>query len=164
MEPPISSAKTDFAHPEQHTSPDAESRGRKRRRDPISITLTRPNQSPAESCTLRGRCRHRSSSRLGITSCSSSRARKTTSSPSKRRLLGVIVLRAENHRRGQSPSRSRSPGNPQVEAAGKRRRQRTRSRSRNHDRRQASSPVGQSQKAPFGLVYLHPQDKPREED
>lgn len=167
MELPTFSAMADFSTPDHYTScgltsPDPESRGRKRRRDPISFTFTRPDHSPsAESCTFRGRSRHRSSSRLTVLSSrASSRARHTSPSPSKRRLLGIIVIRPENRRRSQSPSRSRSPGAPEMAtaAASKRRRQRTRSRSRPHGRDGTFSLVGQSQKAPFGLVYLRAQD------
>lgn len=167
MEPSTFSAKTDFSVFEHHTSrglstPDPEPRGRKHRRDPVSFTFTR-----GESCTaFRGRCRHRSSSRLAVASSrANSRAGHSPSSSSKRRLLGIIMLRPENHRRSQSPSRSRSPGMvPEAAAApaGKRRRQRTRSRGRQHDRDGSFSPVVvQSQKPPLGLVYLQAQESPR---
>lgn len=171
MEQPTFTAKTEFLIPDHHmplglSSPEPESRGRKRRRDPISFTFTRPNHSPSvESCTLRGRCRHRSSSRLAfISSRASSCARHASSSSSKGRLLGVILFRAENHRRSQSPSRSRSPGDHEMASASKRRRQRTRSRSRKHNRDGHPSPAGPSQKPPLGLVYLHAQDSPRRKD
>lgn len=165
MEAPMLSAKTEFSVPEHHTSrglstPDPEARGRKRRRDPISFTFNR-----TESCTtFRGRCRHRSSSRLAIVSSrTNSSAGHSPSASSKRRLLGIIVLRPENHRRSQSPSRSRSPGMPEtaVASASKRRRQRTQSRSRQHDRDGVFAPVSQAQKPPVGLVYLRAQDNPR---
>lgn len=154
MEPPT------FSIPEHYASrglstPDPESRGRKRRREPISFTSTR-----AESCSFRGRCRHRSSSRLAIVSSrANSRAGHTPSASSKGRLLGIIVLRPENHQRSQSPSRSRSPGMPEMAPAStsKRRRQRTRSRGRQHGRDGTFSPVVQSQKPLLGLMYLHAQ-------
>ncbi|KAI0009725.1 hypothetical protein F4779DRAFT_581190 [Xylariaceae sp. FL0662B] len=102
-------------------------RGRKRRRSPpgpLGVTAT---QIPSgESATLRGRCRHRSTSRLDI-SRNTSRLRSGSLSPTRKKLLQIVQL---NRHRSQSPSRSRSPN---AQEPTKRRRQRTSSRSRKHD-------------------------------
>ncbi|KAI1470833.1 uncharacterized protein F4812DRAFT_280477 [Daldinia caldariorum] len=113
---------TTFSSPE----PDSQ-RGRKRRRSPPEALAVAAARVPsAESSTFRGRCRHRSSSRLDI-SRNTSRLRGGSLSPTRRKLIRVVQL---NRHRSQSPSRSRSPNT--LEAP-KRRRQRTQSRSRNHE-------------------------------
>lgn len=124
--------------------PDSETRGRRRRRDPVpfSTALRRPHHDPSvESSTLRGRGRRRSPSRSNllpasrISSCSHKEA--TTTEELTRRFPGMmVVMRSENHQRSQSPSRSRSPGPgnklSEVMFSMARRRQRTQSRSREH--------------------------------
>lgn len=149
MERHVFPTSVEFFSPKQHTSgglapQDPEARGRKRRRDPVHITFTRPQHNPSAGSTLRGRCRHRSPSRLAIASRTNSHATRDASpSASKRRLVAVITLRPENHRRSQSPSRSRSAGDPNMMFA-KRRRQRTQSRSRPHIEKETFSPITQS--------------------
>ncbi|KAI2607509.1 uncharacterized protein GGS25DRAFT_523029 [Hypoxylon fragiforme] len=111
------------------SSPEPESqRGRKRGRSPpggaLAVTATRIPS--AESATFRGRCRHRSTSRID-TSRATSRLRGGSLSPTRRRVIRVVQL---NRHRSQSPSRSRSPNGQE---SSKRRRQRTQSRSRNHE-------------------------------
>lgn len=135
MERQVFPTSVEFFSPKQHASgglaaQEPEARGRKRRRDPIHVTFSRPQHNPSAGSTLRGRCRHRSPSRLAIASRTNSRTTRDASlSASKRRLVAVITLRPENHRRSQSPSRSRPAGDTNVVSA-KRRRQRTQSRSR----------------------------------
>lgn len=155
------------SHPGCLSPTDPEIRGRRRRRDPVPVytALHRP-QHPVESSTLRGRRRCRSLSCMNndnnFLSLSASRAaspravrhhhhhHETTTTAlaeddalKKRRMLSVVLLRPENHRRSQSPSRSRSPvlEKSQKKAQGMlsssssiaaRRRQRTQSRSRPH--------------------------------
>ncbi|KAI3402123.1 hypothetical protein diail_52 [Diaporthe ilicicola] len=148
----------EFFSPKQHVSravasPDPEARGRKRRRDPIQVTFSRPHHNPSTGSTLRGRCRHRSPSRLANASRTNSRSTRDASpSASKRRLVAVITVRPENHRRSHSPSRSRSARDPNVMSV-KRRRQRTQSRSRFHDGKE-SSPIRQSQGTTIELGFL----------
>ncbi|KAI1075620.1 hypothetical protein F5B20DRAFT_381718 [Whalleya microplaca] len=113
---------TTFSSPE----PDSQ-RGRKRRRSsPDSLAVTATQIPSGESATFRGRCRHRSTSRLDL-SRATSRLRCTSLSPTRNKLIRVVQL---NRHRSQSPSRSRSPN---TQEPTKRRRQRTRSRSRKHD-------------------------------
>ncbi|KAI1403378.1 hypothetical protein F4819DRAFT_451233 [Hypoxylon fuscum] len=114
---------TAFSSPE----PDNQ-RGRRRLRSPpdtLAVTATRLPST--ESATFRGRCRHRSTSRLDA-SRNASRLRGGSLSPTRRRYLRVVQL---HRHRSQSPSRSRSP-NTNQESSG-RRRQRTQSRSRIHN-------------------------------
>ncbi|KAI2636974.1 hypothetical protein GGS26DRAFT_463671 [Hypomontagnella submonticulosa] len=113
---------TTFSSPE----PDVQ-RGRKRRRSPPETPAVTATRLPStESATFRGRCRHRSSSRLD-SSRNPSRLRGCSLSPTRRKLIRVVQL---NRHRSQSPSRSRSPN---AQESSKRRRQRTQSRSRNHE-------------------------------
>lgn len=154
------------------SSPDPEARGRKRRRDPLNLSsLQRQhNTARAESSTLRGRCRHRSPSRLAIMTSMSSHPgtgpgnaagqdppASPTSSPETRRFLSVIMAWPENHRRSQSPSRSRSRGGGRTKAElfplamTARRRQRTQSRSRRHGREEAFATVRSSPRSPLGF-------------
>ncbi|KAI1481435.1 hypothetical protein K445DRAFT_18373 [Daldinia sp. EC12] len=113
---------TTFSSPE----PDNQ-RGRKRRRSPPeTLAVTTARIPSAESATFRGRCRHRSTSRLDL-SRNTSRLRGGSLSPTRRKLIRVVQL---NRHRSQSPSRSRSPN---TQEASKRRRQRTQSRGRNHE-------------------------------
>ncbi|KAJ0118161.1 hypothetical protein J7T55_014614 [Diaporthe amygdali] len=159
MERQVFQASIEFFGPKQHASmalnyPEPETRGRKRRRDPIQVTFRRPNHNPSTGSTLRGRCRHRSPSRLAIASRANSRGtRDVSSSASKRRLVAVMTVRLENHRRSQSPSRSRSAGDSNVMLA-KRRRQRTQSRSRSHNGEEMFSPIKQSPGATIELGFL----------
>ncbi|KAI0387586.1 hypothetical protein F5Y04DRAFT_7845 [Hypomontagnella monticulosa] len=120
---------TTFSSPE----PDVQ-RGRKRRRSPPETLAARLPST--ESATFRGRCRHRSSSRLD-SSRNPSRLRGGSLSPTRRKLIRVVQL---NRHRSQSPSRSRSPN---TQESTKRRRQRTQSRSRNHETesKTASDPI-----------------------
>ncbi|KAI1409346.1 hypothetical protein F5Y13DRAFT_92626 [Hypoxylon sp. FL1857] len=102
-------------------------RGRKRRRSPPGTLAVAAARLPStESATFRGRCRHRSTSRLDA-SRNTSRLRGGSLSPTRRKLIRVVQL---NRHRSQSPSRSRSPNTQEYS---KRRRQRTQSRSRNHE-------------------------------
>lgn len=113
--------------PSNLASPEPESRGRKRRRSPLRLTLVSGQTPSGESATLRGRQRHRSTSLLNISSRATSMSlRDASHSPSRRRLLCVMHL---ERKRSQSPSRSCSPNGKDVP---KRRSQRTRSRSRSH--------------------------------
>jgi hypothetical protein len=149
MERQVLSTSVDFFSPKPHASsvltpPDPEARGRKRRRDPIHLTLSRPQHNPSTGSTLRGRCRHRSPSRLALASRTSSCGMRDASpSATRRRLVAVITLLTENHKRSKSPSRSRPGGDPNVMSA-KRRRQRTQSRSRPYDEKDTFSPIRQS--------------------
>ncbi|CAN8102179.1 unnamed protein product [Discula destructiva] len=139
-------------------SPDPEARGRQRRRDPLNLFAIPRHNPSRESSTLRGRCRHRSTSRMNLVTLTSTtaasqhgRSHRGDRSPERRLLAaGVIVVRAEGprrcrRRRGQSPSRSRSPGRGSGSGSGKvaevlvvspvvgkRRRQRSQSRGRRH--------------------------------
>lgn len=148
----------------QHTSgvlpsPEPEARGRKRRRDPIHLTFSRPQHNPSVGSTLRGRCRHRSPSRLAIASRTNSRGMRDASpSVSKRRLVAVITLRPENHKRSKSPSRSRPGGDSNVFFA-KRRRQRTQSRSRPYDEKETFSPITQPPGTAIELGFLSVQEQ-----
>ncbi|KAI1106951.1 hypothetical protein F4804DRAFT_255486 [Jackrogersella minutella] len=113
---------TTFSSPE----PDGQ-RGRKRRRSPpetVAVTTTRLPST--ESATFRGRCRHRSTSRLDV-SRNTSRLKGGSLSPIRRKLIRAVQL---NRHRSQSPSRSRSLN---TQETSKRRRQRTQSRSRTHE-------------------------------
>ncbi|KAI1775226.1 hypothetical protein F4818DRAFT_42776 [Hypoxylon cercidicola] len=110
------------------SSPEPDQRGRKRRRSPPeALAVTTARFPSTESATFRGRCRHRSTSRIDG-SRNTSRLRGGSLSPSRRRFLRVVQL---NRHRSQSPSRSRGPNTNQESS--KRRRQRTQSRSRNYD-------------------------------
>ncbi|KAI1461474.1 hypothetical protein F4805DRAFT_284176 [Annulohypoxylon moriforme] len=109
------------------SSPEPDSRGRKRRRSPPDTLAVTTNRLPStDSTTFRGRCRHRSSSRLDV-SRNTSRLRSGSLSPIRRKLIRAIQL---NRHRSQSPSRSRSLNGQE---SSKRRRQRTQSRSRDHE-------------------------------
>lgn len=143
-------------HPTCLSPTDPEARGRRRRRDPVPVytALHRPQHVEASTLRGRGRCRSLSSQnviRLSASSRATSprRARhlhhkqeaamSAEDGSKKRRLLGVLLLRPENHRRSQSPSRSRSPvlekkahGTFSSPSMAARRRQRTQSRSRPH--------------------------------
>ncbi|KAJ1333620.1 hypothetical protein MN608_03612 [Microdochium nivale] len=105
-------------------------RGRKRRRSPPDTQREDTHLISEESATFRGRCRHRSTSRLDA-SRASSRFRGGSLSPSRKKLLYIANI---HRRRNQSPSRSRSPA---AMDAPKRRRQRTRSHSRDHHHKSA---------------------------
>lgn len=141
---------------------DPEARGRKRRRDPIHVTFSRPQHNPSTGSTLRGRCRHRSPSRLAVASRTNSRGvRDASPSTSKRRLVAVITLLPENHRRSKSPSRSRPGGDPNMLSA-KRRRQRTQSRSRPYDERETLSVITQPRGTTIELSFLFAQEKEEE--
>lgn len=141
---------------------ESDSRGRKRRRDPIHVTFSRPQHNPSAGSTLRGRGRHRSPSRLAIASRTNSRGTRDASpSASKRRLVAVITLRPENHRRSKSPSRSRPAGDPNAVAA-KRRRQRTQSRSRPHNEEEALSPNTQSRGTAIESGFLSTREHKKE--
>ncbi|KAH7030929.1 uncharacterized protein B0I36DRAFT_349092 [Microdochium trichocladiopsis] len=105
-------------------------RGRKRRRSPPDLQREDTHLVSEESATFRGRCRHRSTSRLDL-SRASSRFRGGSLSPSRKKLLYIANM---HRRRDQSPSRSRSPA---ATDASKRRRQRTRSHSRDHPHKSA---------------------------
>lgn len=117
------------------SSPDIDvQRGRKRRRDPkppFSVGSTQ--QVPSGEGTLRGRRRHRSTSRFLATSSSRPGShqsiRNASPSPSKKRMLRVLKI---ERRRSQSPSRSRSAHHHDKDDPTRRRRQRTQSRSRTH--------------------------------
>jgi len=100
-------------------------RGRKRRRSPPDLQREDTHLISEESATFRGRCRHRSTSRMDL-SKASSRFRGGSLSPSRKKLLYIANM---HRRRDQSPSRSRSPA---AADSSKRRRQRTRSHSREH--------------------------------
>ncbi|KAK6085767.1 hypothetical protein SCUP234_02674 [Seiridium cupressi] len=109
------------------SSPEADQRGRKRRRSPTPFFAVTTRQLPSgESSTFRGRSRHRSASRLDM-SRNVSRLRDASLSPTRRKMLHIAQL--INRHRSQSPSRSRSPN---TQEPSKRRRQRTRSRGREH--------------------------------
>lgn len=176
MDRAATSSMVDFYNPDPQTtaSPDPEARGRKRRRDPLNLFSLPRHKPSGESSTLRGRCRYRSPSRMHLVSTSATAtvaAAHTTAhrkgrdrpelspAPEKRRLVGVVVLRPENHRRSQSPSRSRSPGGrSQVEAEvvpvvmmRQRRRQRTQSRSRRHGLKGAFASMAQAEEAESGV-------------
>ncbi|KAG8166912.1 hypothetical protein KVR01_002601 [Diaporthe batatas] len=141
-------------------SPDPEARGRKRRRDPIHVTFSRPQHNPSTGSTLRGRCRHRSPSRLAVASRTNSRGvRDVSPSTSKRRLVAVITLLPENHRRSKSPSRSRPGG----ELSAKRRRQRTQSRSRPYDEKETFSPMTQPPGTTIGSGFLFAQENEKDD-
>lgn len=181
MDRPILSPTLNFdcspSHPPPLSSPDPEARGRsKRRRDPLTLnsfsSLTA--RSRGESSTLRGRRRHRSPSRMNLVASRASTAASTPRdvreedmspppSPEKRRLVAVaLVLRPENHRRSQVPSRSRSPdgsggdlgmGKAEVVSVvmSQRRRQRTQSRSRRHGLDEALASGGQARSRLLGF-------------
>jgi hypothetical protein len=103
-------------------------RGRKRRRGPPDVLeAAAAAQIASGESGFRGRCRHRSTSRVD-SSRTTSRLRGGSLSPTRRKLLRIIQL--NTHHRSQSPSRSRSPT---TQDPPKRRRQRTRSRSRLHE-------------------------------
>lgn len=128
-----------------YLSPDPDmQRGRKRRRreEPGAALNTTRKQIPSgESATLRGRCRHRSTSAAAFSAFSSrSRSRSCvrddgsfSPSNSKKRILRLVQLNGRR-RRSQSPSRSRSTNRHRLSSCHdrRRRRQRTRSRSREH--------------------------------
>lgn len=157
----------DFFNQKQRTSSvvapqEPEARGRKRRRDPVHVTFSRPQHNPSAGSTLRGRGRHRSPSRLAIASRTNSRGTRDASpSTSKRRLVAVIKLRPENHRRSQSPSRSRPAADPNVVSA-KRRRQRTQSRSRPHNEKDLFPPIKQSAGTAIEYGFLSAQEHKKE--
>lgn len=163
MERQVFPTSVEFFSQKQHgsgalASPDPEARGRKRRRDPIHLTFNRPQHNPSAGSTLRGRCRHRSPSRLAVASRTASRGTRDASPcASKRRLVATIKLRPENHRRSRSPSRSRSMGDSNV-VPSKRRRQRTQSRSRPHNEKETLSPITQSPRTAIGFGILPAQD------
>lgn len=167
MERQVFPTSVEFFNPKQHASrarasPDPEVRGRKRRRDPIQVTFSRPQHNPSTGSTLRGRCRHRSPSRLATASRTNSRSiRDASPSASKRRLVAVITVRPENHRRSQSPSRSRSAGDSNVVSV-KRRRQRTQSRSRPHDGKQTFSTISQSPGTTIKFGFLAPKENKKD--
>lgn len=143
-------------------SSDPEARGRKRRRDPIHVTFNRPQHNPSTGSTLRGRCRHRSPSRLAVASRTTSRGvRDASPCTSKRRLVAVITLLPENHRRSKSPSRSRPGGDPNMLSA-KRRRQRTQSRSRPYEEKETFSPITQPPGTTIELGFLFAQEKEKD--
>lgn len=123
------------AHARPLSSPDHEARGRRRCRDPLHYLIARPR--PRQSSALRGRCRHRSPSRLSLAGagacraasscrgghapgggcedlCPGSAAGSPVVSPTtdkRRYYLGVpAVTTPETQRQSRSPSRSRSPG------------------------------------------------------
>ncbi|POS80572.1 hypothetical protein DHEL01_v201034 [Diaporthe helianthi] len=164
MERQFFPTSADFLGPKQHTSgnlasSDPEARGRKRRRDPIHVTFSRSQHNPSAGSTLRGRCRHRSPSRPAVASRTNSCGVKDVSpSTSKRRLVAVITLLPENHRRSKSPSRSRPGGDPDLLSA-KRRRQRTQSRSRPHGEKETFSPITQRPGTTIELGFLFAQEK-----
>lgn len=113
MDRATTSSRGDFSTPDPQSiaSPDPEARGRKRRRDPLNLFPLSRHKPSGESSTLRGRCRHRSTSHH-----TDRDSRALSPAPERRRLLvGAAVPRPENHRRSQSPSRSRSLGENQVE-------------------------------------------------
>lgn len=167
MERQVFSTTMEFFSQKQHTSgvlapQEPEVRGRKRRRDPIHITFSRPQHNPSAGSTLRGRGRHRSPSRLAIASRTNSRGTRDASPcASKRRLVAVIKLRPENHRRSQSPSRSRPAADPNVVSA-KRRRQRTQSRSRPHNQEESFSPITKSAGTAIEYGFLSTQEHKKE--
>lgn len=114
------------SHPGCLSPTDPEARGRRRRRDPVPVCTTLYRPQHMESSTLRGRGRRRSPSCMNnLMPLSASRAASpravrrhqeaTTTGAAgaedvkKRRVFGAVLLRPENHRRSQSPSRSRSP-------------------------------------------------------
>lgn len=154
------------ANPRILASSDPEAfRGRKRRRDPLTFTLQRPQPS-RESSTLRGRGRYRSPSRVALLTISnnthlvstlSSRAvsgasrassRGRDASPEKRHVMHhhqhhphhhatlSVTLEGGGHRRSPSPSRSRSPGATALLAVvGAREQRRRRQRTSSRSRR-----------------------------
>ena len=167
MERQVFPTSVDFFSPKQHapgllTPPDPEARGRKRRRDPITLAFSRPQHNPSTGSTLRGRCRHRSPSRLAVASRTNSRGMRDASpSATKRRLVAVITLRPENHKRSKSPSRSRTDGDPNVLST-KRRRQRTQSRSRPYDEKETFSPTTQPPGTAVTLGFLSAQEQKKD--
>lgn len=167
MERQVFPTSFDFLSQKQHASgvlapQDPEARGRKRRRDPIHVTFSRPQHNPSAGSTLRGRGRHRSPSRLAIASRTNSRGTRDASpSTSKRRLVAVITLRPENHRRSRSPSRSRPAADPDVVSA-KRRRQRTQSRSRPHNEKDLLPTIKQSAGTAIEYGFLSAQEHKKE--
>lgn len=177
--------------PQSTTSPDPEARGRKRRRDPLTnnnpFSLPRHKHS-GESSTLRGRCRHRSASRMhlvmstmsGSSNSSSSAATITTAAAGGANVVvspELLSPATENHRRSRSPSRSRSrPGrhHHQIEAAadftGQRRRQgrrqqRTQSRGRRrHGLQGGLTSVAQTGRPNLGFEEWVTEDGESEKD
>ncbi|KAJ4390046.1 hypothetical protein N0V93_007519 [Gnomoniopsis smithogilvyi] len=149
MDRASTSSRGDFytTDPQSTESPDPETRGRKRRRDPLNPFSLPRHKPSAESSTLRGRCRHRSTSRMHLVTtmtAATAAAAHTTSHRTGRdspELLSPAAA-AENYRRSKSPSRSRSPGASHVEAEavpivmGQRRRQTRRQRTQSRGRRQ----------------------------
>lgn len=165
MDRSTTSSRGDFyvADSQSTSSPDPEVRGRKRRRDPLNPFSLPRHKPSAESSTLRGRCRHRSASRMHMVSTlTAASAAHTTSHRTGRdspELLSPAA--AEDHRRSQSPSRSRSPGASQVEAEAvsvvsgqtrrQTRRQRTQSRGRRHGFKGALASVAQTGRPNLGF-------------
>lgn len=143
MDRAATSSRGDFCtvDPQSISSPDPEARGRKRRRDPLNIFSLPRHKPSGESSTLRGRCRHRSASRMHLVSTSTTAAH-TTSQRMDRDSPELLSPASENHRRNRSPSRSRSPAASQLEAeavpavTGSRRRQGRRQRTQSRGRRQ----------------------------
>lgn len=166
--------------PQSTASPDPEARGRKRRRDPLNNSpFSLPRHRPSgESSTLRGRCRHRSASRMHLvvsTISSSSGTTTTNAAAAAANALSPELLSpaTENHRRSRSPSRSRSrPGRHQIEAAemaGQRRRQgrrqqRTQSRGRRHGLTGALTSAAQTGRPNLGFEEWVAEDGEREKD
>lgn len=118
MDRPTTSSRADFYTTDPQStllSPDPEARGRQRRRDPLHpYALPRTHNPSRESSTLRGRCRHRSASRLNThlgaaLSKTSSRHRGDSPGREKRRLLAgaVVAVVGGGGRRRRSRSRSR---------------------------------------------------------
>lgn len=175
--------------PHSTASPDPEARGRKRRRDPLNNPFSLPRHKPSgESSTLRGRCRHRSASRMHLVV--STLGSSTTSTASNAAVAAAAAAAANvvspellspasaesHHRRSRSPSRSRSPGRgrqleaSEVMAAGQRRRQgrrqqRTQSRGRRHGLRTgALALVVQTGRPSLGYEEWVTEDGEREKD
>ncbi|EJT77837.1 hypothetical protein GGTG_02940 [Gaeumannomyces tritici R3-111a-1] len=130
-------------------------RGRRRARSPMHLSMVNgpsAQQAPSrESSTLRGRCRHRSTSLLGgIASRNPSTAsaalpseRSSSRAPTQRQLLHVPrapppppppqpLMHHHRRHRSQCPSRSGSRSTDGSDGTPHRRRQRTRSRARVH--------------------------------
>lgn len=166
--------------PQSTASPDPEARGRKRRRDPLTNNpFSLPRHKPSgESSTLRGRCRHRSASRmhLVVSTMSSSTSTTATAAAGANVVVSPELLSpaTEYHRRSRSPSRSRSrPGRNQIDAAdvmaGQRRRQgrrqqRTQSRGRRHGLQGALTSVAQTGRPNLGFEEWVAEDGEREKD